>query len=89
LTGTAMPNPAPRRPRLNPRRPPPHRLPGATVNYTILQNLRDAVIVTSCGAEALPFINGFCVLPASLLFFLYFDKLVGPGPGGSSDRDRA
>jgi hypothetical protein len=50
---------------------------GATVNYTILQSLRDAVIVTSCGAEALPFINGFCVLPASLAFFLYYDKLVG------------
>lgn len=47
------------------------------MNYTILQSLRDAVIVTSCGAEALPFINGFCVLPASLLFFLYYDKLVG------------
>lgn len=41
-------------------------------------------MVTSCGAEALPFINGFCVLPASLLFFVYYDKLVrgGVGVGG-------
>ncbi|KAI8468826.1 MAG: TLC ATP/ADP transporter-domain-containing protein [Monoraphidium minutum] len=57
----------------------------ATVNYTILQSLRDAIIVTSCGAEALPFINGFCVLPASLAFFVYYDALVtrfeGTNPG--------
>ncbi|GBF98341.1 plastidic ATP ADP-transporter [Raphidocelis subcapitata] len=49
---------------------------GATINYTILQSLRDALVVTSCGAEALPFINGFCVLPLSLAFFVYYDKLV-------------
>jgi hypothetical protein len=36
-------------------------------------------VVTSCGAEALPFINGFCVLPMSLAFFFYYDKLVGSG----------
>jgi len=56
---------------------PPCAHAGATVNYTILQSLRDAIIVTSCGAEALPFINGFCVLPMSLAFFFYYDKLVG------------
>lgn len=49
---------------------------GSTVAYTILQNLRDAVIVTSCGAEALPFLNAFLVLPASVLFFVYYDRLV-------------
>ncbi|KAF8060041.1 AATP2 [Scenedesmus sp. PABB004] len=47
----------------------------ATVNYTVLQSLRDAIIVTSCGAEALPLITAFGVLPASLAFFVYFDTL--------------
>lgn len=41
-----------------------------------LQSLRDAIIVTSCGAEALPFITAFGVLPASFLFFWYYDQLV-------------
>jgi hypothetical protein len=40
------------------------------------QSVRDAIIVTSCGAEALPFITAFGVLPASFLFFMYYDKLV-------------
>uniref|UniRef100_A0A383WNC7 ADP,ATP carrier protein n=1 Tax=Tetradesmus obliquus TaxID=3088 RepID=A0A383WNC7_TETOB len=48
---------------------------GSTINYTILQSVRDAIIVTSCGAEALPFITAFGVLPASFLFFMYYDKL--------------
>eukprot|EP00775_Hariotina_reticulata_P006953 gene6953-7169_t len=49
---------------------------GGTINYTILQSLRDAIIVTSCGAEALPFISAFGVLPASLIFFMYYERLV-------------
>jgi hypothetical protein len=44
--------------------------------YVSLQSVRDAIIVTSCGAEALPFITAFGVLPASFLFFMYYDKLV-------------
>jgi hypothetical protein len=40
------------------------------------QSLKDAMIVTSCGAEALPLISAFGVLPASVLFIMYYDKLV-------------
>ena len=44
----------------------------ASFNLTILANLKDAIVVTSAGAEALPFLASFCVLPASLAsFFLY------------------
>jgi ATP/ADP translocase len=43
-----------------------------------MQSLRDAIIVTSCGAEALPFISAFGVLPASLIFFMYYERLVRP-----------
>lgn len=49
---------------------------GATINYTILQSLKDAMIVTSCGAEALPLISAFGVLPASVAFIMYYDNLV-------------
>eukprot|EP00193_Tetraselmis_chui_P017386 CAMPEP_0177784230 /NCGR_PEP_ID=MMETSP0491_2-20121128/19569_1 /TAXON_ID=63592 /ORGANISM="Tetraselmis chuii, Strain PLY429" /LENGTH=651 /DNA_ID=CAMNT_0019304941 /DNA_START=222 /DNA_END=2178 /DNA_ORIENTATION=- len=42
----------------------------ASFNLTILQNLRDAIVVTSSGAEALPFLSSYCVLPASLAFFV-------------------
>jgi ATP/ADP translocase len=41
-----------------------------------MQSVRDAMIVTSCGAEALPLISAFGVLPASVLFIMYYDKLV-------------
>lgn len=34
------------------------------------------MIVTSCGAEALPLISAFGVLPASVAFIMYYDKLV-------------
>jgi hypothetical protein len=44
--------------------------------FVSVQSVRDAIIVTSCGAEALPFITAFGVLPASFLFFMYYDKLV-------------
>jgi hypothetical protein len=37
-----------------------------------VQAMRDAIIVTACGAEALPFISAFGVLPASLAFFVYY-----------------
>lgn len=47
-----------------------------TPAFLILQSVRDAMIVTSCGAEALPLISAFGVLPASVLFIMYYDKLV-------------
>jgi ATP/ADP translocase len=34
------------------------------------------MIVTSCGAEALPLISAVGVLPASVLFIMYHNRLV-------------
>ncbi|KAK9820325.1 hypothetical protein WJX72_008977 [[Myrmecia] bisecta] len=48
----------------------------ASFNLTILQNLKDAIMVTSAGAETLPFLASFCVLPASLVFFMAYGRLV-------------
>lgn len=47
----------------------------ASFNLTILQNLKDAIVVTAAGAEALPFLASFCVLPASLAFFFAYGVL--------------
>lgn len=40
------------------------------------QSLKDAIVVTAGGAEVLPFLAFFCVLPASLAFFVLYGKLV-------------
>ena len=40
------------------------------------QNLKDSIVVTTVGAEALPFLEAYGVLPASLLFFMFFKFLV-------------
>lgn len=40
------------------------------------QSLKDAIVVTAGGAETLPFLASFCVLPASLAFFVLYGKLV-------------
>jgi hypothetical protein len=41
-----------------------------------VQSLKDAIVVTAGGAETLPFLASFCVLPASLAFFVLYGKLV-------------
>lgn len=46
-----------------------------------MQSLKDAIVVTAAGAESLPFLASFCVLPASLAFFVLYGKLVRAGPG--------
>jgi len=52
----------------------------ASFNLTILANLKDAIVVTSAGAEALPFLASLCVLPASLAFFFaYGEQLLDAG----------
>lgn len=48
----------------------------ASFNLTILQNLKDAIMVTVAGAETLPWLASFCVLPASLAFFMIYGQLV-------------
>eukprot|EP00887_Chlorella_sp_A99_P005354 scaffold1.g5354.t1 len=48
----------------------------ASFNLTILQNLKDAIMVTTAGAETLPFLASCVVLPASLGFFMLYGKLL-------------
>lgn len=48
----------------------------ASFNLTILQNLKDSIMVVAGGAETLPYLASFCVLPASVAFFVLYGKLV-------------
>lgn len=44
-------------------------------NYTILRDTKDTLIVTAAGAEAIPFIKVWGVVPAAVLFMLIYSKL--------------
>lgn len=44
-------------------------------NYTILRDTKDTLIVTAAGAEAIPFLKSFGVVPAAILFMLIYAKL--------------
>jgi len=44
-------------------------------NYTILRDTKDTLIVTAAGAEALPFLKSFGVVPAAIIFMIIFSKL--------------
>lgn len=44
-------------------------------NYTILRNMKDSVIVTAAGAEVIPFIKVWVMLPCAVLVTLIFAKL--------------
>lgn len=44
-------------------------------NYTILRDTKDSLIVTAAGAEAIPFLKSFGVVPAAILFMLVYAKL--------------
>lgn len=44
-------------------------------NYTILRDTKDTLIVTAAGAEAIPFLKTFGVVPAAILFMLIYAKL--------------
>ena len=48
----------------------------ASFNLTILANLKDAIMVTTAGAETLPFLASLVVLPASLGFFMLYGRMV-------------
>ncbi|MDR0418495.1 MAG: NTP/NDP exchange transporter [Puniceicoccales bacterium] len=45
-------------------------------NYTCLRNIKDSLIVTGPGsdAEVIPFLKGYCVAPAAILFLLLYAK---------------
>ncbi len=44
-------------------------------NYTILRDTKDALVVTAAGAEAIPFLKSFGVVPAAILFMVAYAKL--------------
>ncbi len=44
-------------------------------NYSILRCIKDSVVVTACGAEAVPFIKVWAVLPMAILLTFIFTKL--------------
>ena len=39
-------------------------------NYTILRDTKDTLIVTSSGAETIPFLKVWGVVPAAIIFML-------------------
>ncbi len=40
------------------------------------QNLKDAIMVTTAGAETLPWLASCVVLPASITFFMLYKRIV-------------
>lgn len=44
-------------------------------NYTILRDAKDALVVTGAGAEAIPFLKFWGVVPCAILFTLAYAKL--------------
>lgn len=44
-------------------------------SYSILRNMKDAVVVTASGAEVIPFIKVWAMLPMAVLLTLLFTKL--------------
>lgn len=43
-------------------------------NYTCLRNIKDSLIVTNTGAEALSYLKLFCVTPSAIIFMLLYAK---------------
>lgn len=44
-------------------------------NYTILRDTKDTIVVVGAGAEAIPFLKFFGVLPGAIIFMLIYSKL--------------
>ena len=44
-------------------------------NYTILRDTKDTLVVTSSGAETIPFLKVYGVVPAAIIFMLVYAKL--------------
>lgn len=44
-------------------------------NYTILRDTKDVLVVTSAGAEIIPFLKTYCNLPGAILFTIGYSKL--------------
>lgn len=44
-------------------------------NYTILRDTKDVLVVTSAGAEIIPFLKTYCNLPGAILFTVVYSRL--------------
>lgn len=44
-------------------------------NYSILRNMKDSVVITASGAEVIPFIKVWALLPMAVLFTFIFTRL--------------
>jgi len=44
-------------------------------NYTVLRDTKDTLVVTGSGAETIPFLKVYGVVPAAILFMLLYSKL--------------
>lgn len=45
-------------------------------NYTTLRVAKDSLVITGCGAEVIPFLKGWIILPLSVLFVAFYAKLL-------------
>jgi AAA family ATP:ADP antiporter len=45
-------------------------------NYTTLRTAKDSLMITGCGAEVIPFLKGWIILPLSILFVAGYSKLL-------------
>ena len=46
-------------------------------NYTLLRNTKDTLVVTAAGAEIIPFLKVWCVLPAAVVYMALYSKASG------------
>jgi ATP:ADP antiporter, AAA family len=44
-------------------------------NYTVMRDMKDSLVVTNCGAAAIPFLKIFGVLPGAIIYMLFYAKL--------------
>ena len=45
------------------------------MNYALLRNMKDVLVVNAAGAGIITFLKTYCVTPAAILFFMLFVKL--------------
>ena len=45
------------------------------MNYTLLRNMKDVLVLDAAGAGVITFLKTYCVTPAGVLFFILFIKL--------------
>lgn len=43
-------------------------------NYTVLRNIKDSLVVTNCGAEAVTFLKMWAVMPAAVIIVFMYSK---------------